>query len=128
MDAVSNQAKILIVDDDAGVRNFLEMFFKLKGYNNISAVEKGFEAVEIVRNQDIRLVILDVMLADINGMDVLRQIKEIKEAITVIMITGYPDEEKAKEAMSQGAYDYIVKPFDLDYLELSVLSRIALAE
>ena len=67
------------------------------------------------------------MLPDLNGVEVLRQVKEAKPDVSVIMITGYPDEEKARELLKQGAYDYIVKPFDLNYLELSVLSKIALA-
>ena len=125
MDNSSEGAKILIVDDDPEVKNFLGMFLRLKGYPPARAVEKGLEALEIIRKEDIKLVLLDIMLPDLSGLEVLRRMKAIKENISVIMITGYPDEGRAEEAMKNGAYDYIVKPFDLNYLELSVLSKIA---
>ncbi len=123
----SLDTKILIVDDDPNVRDFLKLFLKFKGYRDVCSADSGREALGLVNGQDIKLVLLDIMLPDLNGLEVLRQIKEAKPEVSVIMITGYPDEKKAKEMLKQGAYDYIVKPFDLNYLELSVLSKIALA-
>lgn len=61
-----------------------------------------------------------------DGIDVLRRIKQLSNNTAVIMMTGFPDEEKAKQMIKDGAYDYIIKPFDLDYLELSVLTKIVL--
>ena len=123
----SLDTKILIVDDDPNVRDFLKLFLKFKGYRDVRTADKGQDALEAVKKEDLRLVLLDIMLPDLNGVEVLRQVKEAKPDVSVIMITGYPDEEKARELLKQGAYDYIVKPFDLNYLELSVLSKIALA-
>lgn len=123
----SLDTKILIVDDDPNVRDFLKLFLKFKGYRDVRSADNGREALGIVKDQGVQLVIMDIMLPDLNGVEVLRQVKETKPEVSVIMITGYPDEEKAKEMLKQGAYDYIVKPFDLNYLELSVLSKIALA-
>lgn len=117
--------KILIVDDDKSVREFLKLFLHTKGFQYVEMVETGKAALQaIAQDQDIKLVLLDVMLPDINGMELLRQIKAIVKDIGVIMITGYPDEQKAKEALKQGAYDYIIKPFDLAYLELSLVTKI----
>lgn len=123
----SLDTKILIVDDDPNVRDFLKLFLKFKGYRDVCSADSGLEALGIVKDQGVQLVIMDIMLPDLNGAEVLRQVKEIKPEVSVIMVTGYPDEKKAKEMLKQGAYDYIVKPFDLNYLELSVLSKIALA-
>jgi len=123
----SLDTRILIVDDDPNVRDFLKLFLKFKGYRDVRSADKGQDALGIVKSDDIRLVLLDIMLPDLNGVEVLRRLKEASPDVSVIMITGYPDEEKAKELLKQGAYDYIVKPFDLNYLELSVLSKIALA-
>ena len=123
----SLDTRILIVDDDPNVRDFLKLFLKFKGYRDVRTADKGQDALEAVKKEDLRLVLLDIMLPDLNGVEVLRQVKETNPDVSVIMITGYPDEEKARELLKQGAYDYIVKPFDLNYLELSVLSKIALA-
>lgn len=123
----SLDARILIVDDDPNVRDFLKLFLKFKGYRDVLTADKGQDALEAVSKEEIALVLLDIMLPDVNGMEVLRRIKESRPGLPIIMITGYPDEEKAGELLKQGAYDYIVKPFDLNYLELSVLSKIALA-
>jgi two-component system response regulator AtoC len=122
---LSKETNILIVDDDKGVRDFLTRFFKGKGYERISCVATGGEALEkIKKEKDIKLLLLDVRLPDINGIEVLRKIVEINKDTEIIMITGFPDEAIAKQAMELGAYDYIVKPFDLAYLELCVFTKI----
>lgn len=116
--------KILIVDDDKSVRGFLELFLKTKGHTNVITAENGEDAVKMVEKEDIKLILLDVMLPGINGIEVLRKVKSINKDINVIMITGYPDESKAKEAVKEGVYDYIIKPFDLFYLELILLTKL----
>jgi len=118
--------KILIVDDDKSVRDFLQLFLKKKGYDQIVLVEKGQDAFSFVEKEDIKLVLLDIKLPDMDGLEVLRRIKQIKKDTGVIMITGFPEQQKAKQAIQEGAYDFIVKPFDLKYLELSVLTKILL--
>jgi DNA-binding NtrC family response regulator len=116
--------KILIVDDDVSVNDFLVRFFKLKGYTWIESVDRGKKALEIIEKEEVKLVLLDIKLPDIDGIEVLRKIKQIRKDIAVIMITGFPEEATAKEALKLGAYDYIMKPFDLAYLELCVLTKI----
>ncbi len=119
-------SRILIVDDDKSVRDFLGRFLSMKGYEHVQSAETGQEAVEIVQKGDFKLVLLDIKLPDMDGIDVLRRIKQLSNNTAVIMITGFPEEEKAKQMIKEGAYDYIIKPFDLDYLELSVLTKIIL--
>ncbi len=122
------ESKVLIVDDDKNVRDFLERFLKQKGYLSVQSVESGKEAIDIIGEQDIKLVLLDIKLPGINGIEVLRKIKEIKQDTIVIMITGFPEEATAKEALKLGAYDYIIKPFDLAYLELCLFTKIVVKE
>ena len=119
-------SRILIIDDEKSVRDFLELFFKKKGYSNISSVNNGKDGIAAVEKEDIRLALVDVRMPDMNGLDVLKKIKELKPDTGVIMITGYPEESVAKQAIEKGAFDYIIKPFDLAYLELSVLTKIIL--
>ena len=121
---INASSKILVVDDDKTVRGFLELFLKTKGFANVVSAENGEDAIKIVEKENIKLILLDVMLPGMNGVEVLRKIKAINKDISVIMITGYPDEEKAKEAIREGVYDYIIKPFDLFYLELILLTKL----
>jgi len=117
---------ILIVDDDKTVRDFLERYLVQKGFAQVISVGSGEEAIKKMETADIKLVFLDVKMPGMNGIDVLRRIKKIKKETGVIMITGYPEEEVTKEAIKEGAYDYIIKPFDLAYLELSLLSKMVM--
>jgi DNA-binding NtrC family response regulator len=118
-------SKVLIVDDDNSVRGFLEKFLKQKGYTWVKAVETAQEALDIVTKEDIKLVLLDIKLPKMSGIEILGKIKQIKKDVEVIMITGFPDEDTAKDALKLGAYDYIMKPFDLAYLEMCVFTKIA---
>lgn len=122
----SKESKILIVDDDKNVTIFLEMFLKQKGYAQIQIVTTGEEALKAIQEDNIKLVLLDIRLPDIDGVEVLRKLKAFNQDISVIMITAFPDEKIAKEALAEGACDYILKPFDLAYLESSVHSKITL--
>ena len=123
---VANNQGILIVDDDNTVRDFLRRYLRQKGFIRLFSVGSGEEAIELLKKEDIKLVFLDVKMPGLNGIDVLRRIKKIAKETGVIMITGYPEEDIVKEAIKEGAYDYIIKPFDLEYLELSLLSKIAM--
>ncbi len=123
---INKDDKILIVDDDKTVRDFLQRYLVQKGFTQVFSVGSGEEAISIAPAQDIKLAFLDVKMPGLNGIDVLRALKKIKKDIGVIMITGFPEEEVTKEAIKEGAYDYIIKPFDLAYLELSLLSKMVL--
>jgi len=122
--AHNQESKILIVDDDKNVTFFLEKFLKQKGYAQIQIVTTGEEALKVIQEDNIKLVLLDIRLPDIDGVEVLRKIKRINKDISVIMITAFPDEKIAKDAIAEGACDYIIKPFDLAYLKASVDNKI----
>jgi two-component system, NtrC family, response regulator AtoC len=115
--------KILIVDDEAFIRENLERILAEDGYRPLST-ENGEEAVRLVSDEDIDLVLLDLNLGAKSGLDVLRALKEVDQDVLVIIITGYGTVESAVEALKLGAYDYIKKPFKADAIHLIV--RLAL--
>lgn len=111
--------KILIIDDEQPIRETLEMFLREKGYEVLTAEdgEKGLEAVQQERPD---IVILDIRLPGMDGLEVLQRMKREVKDVSVIMITGYHDMESAIQAMKLGAYDYIHKPIDVDELEVTI--------
>ncbi|MEE4255101.1 MAG: sigma-54 dependent transcriptional regulator [Desulfuromusa sp.] len=111
--------KILIVDDEAFIRENLERIISEDGYRPIST-ESPDEAIRIVAEEDISLVLLDLNLGSSSGLDVLRTMREVDPEILVIIITGYGTVESAVEALKIGAYDYIKKPFKADAIHLIV--------
>lgn len=111
--------QILVVDDEEYTRNVIKIILDGEGYDSIFS-DSGRKAIELVRNNDVSLVLLDLKLPDIHGLDVLSRIKEINPDLTVIIITGYADVESAVEAMKKGAYDYLKKPVKADALKLVI--------
>lgn len=111
--------KILIVDDDINITEYLKE--ALKNEYSVKVVHFGKEAVNAVNeDNDISIVLLDLRLPDIDGLNVLKQIKEIEEKTTVIMITADKDVRKAIEAIKSGAFDYIIKPFNLEEIRMLI--------
>jgi len=111
--------KILIVDDEAFIRENLERILAEDGYRPLST-ESPDDAIRIVAEEEISLVLLDLNLGSHSGLDVLRAMKEVDPEILVIIITGYGTVESAVEALKIGAYDYIKKPFKADAIHLIV--------
>ncbi len=111
--------KILIVDDEAFIRENLERIIAEENYRPIST-ESPEEALRIVTDEEISLVLLDLNLGSDSGLDVLRAMREVDPEILVIIITGYGTVESAVEALKIGAYDYIKKPFKADAIRLIV--------
>jgi len=119
-------SKILVCDDDKAVSNFLKRFLKKEGYVWVDTALSGEEALEKIAKDKHQLLLLDIKLPGIGGLEVLKRVKEIDNNIAVIMITGFADAENADQAKKMGAYDYIVKPFDLAYLKLVLLTKMVL--
>lgn len=105
--------KILVVDDEEGMRDFLELMLNRKGYNTVIA-SNGVEAVELLRSERFDIVIADIKMAPLSGIDVLKEARRLYPEIIVIMISAYATPDTAVEAMREGAYDYLPKPFDID--------------
>jgi DNA-binding NtrC family response regulator len=114
---------ILVVDDDEVMRQTLSDVLKKKGYA-VSTMDTGGGALSSVKEQLFDLILLDIRLPDMDGLDVLKGIKEIESDLMVIVMTAYSDVHTAVMAMKAGAYDYIDKPFELE--ELRILIQKAL--
>jgi len=112
-------ARILVVDDERSLREFLEIFFRREGYGVVTAASVD-EALVALGADDFDVVISDVQMAGASGLELLRTVKENAPDCVVIMITAFATTETAIEAMKQGAYDYITKPFKVDELRLVV--------
>jgi len=106
---------ILIVDDEESLRHSLTM--ALEGKYNVITAKNGKESLSFVRKEAIDLVLLDIRLPEIDGIEVLERIKGIDETIVIIMITAVLTINTAVAAMKKGAYDYITKPFNIDELQ-----------
>jgi len=109
--------RVLIVDDEELIRISLQKAATEEGYE-VFLAGNGKEGLSFVDKVDLDLVLLDLRLPDINGIEVLKKIKEIDEDLLVIIITGYASVESAVEAIKIGAYDYIKKPFKADSIKL----------
>ncbi|MFW6081676.1 MAG: sigma-54-dependent transcriptional regulator [Desulfosalsimonas sp.] len=103
--------KILIIDDDEGLVHFLTRFFQRKGYEATSC-SGGREAIEKTRAETFDLILLDYKMPDLNGLDILGEIKKTEIKTPVIIMTAYGTTNLAIEAMKAGAYDYLLKPFE----------------
>jgi len=110
---------ILVVDDDEVMRDTLSDVLKKRGYE-VSLATSGSGALSAIKKTIIDLVLLDMKLPDIDGLEVLRRIKEFDTEILVIMMTAYSDVQTAVSAMKSGAYHYINKPFELEELRLLI--------
>ena len=122
--------KIMIVDDDQFIRNSLINLFTSKGYDVVSC-EDGKSALERVEIEFPDLMLLDIKLGDMNGIDVLKTIKSRNTELPIVMITAYTDVNTVVSAMKAGAYDYLEKPLDLDKIDIvieRVLERIQLSK
>jgi len=110
---------ILIVDDDEVMQETLSDVLRKRGYE-IFTVGSGNGALPMIEKNVIDLILLDMRLPDIDGLEVLKKIKEFDTEILVIMMTAYSDVQTAVSAMKSGAYDYINKPFELEELKLLI--------
>ena len=109
-------AKVLVVDDEPAAVELLVEFLSTKGYEVLTATS-GEEALRRVKEDRPHLVLLDVQMPKMNGLEVLRRIREIDPEMGVIMATGVNEEDVGRKALELGAFDYIVKPLDMKYLE-----------
>ena len=106
---------ILVVDDKDSMRNMLTETLMEEGYRVDSAPD-GNRAIELVENKSYDLVLTDMRMPDISGLEVLSKVKDVDSDTSVIVMTAYGTVETAVEAMKKGAFDFITKPFDTDHL------------
>lgn len=116
--------RILVVDDEAPVREVLAEYFATEGYA-VESAGSGLEALTAIRGGRTDLVLLDVRMPGLDGVQVLRRIRELNEHVPIIMVTANEDVGLAKETLKLGAFDYVAKPFDFDYLDRAVAAGLA---
>src|SRR5512139_3819355 len=117
-------ARILIVDDERSMREFLEIMLCKDGYV-VQCAEDGRLALELFQRDPFDLVITDIRMKPVDGLEVLRRCKAIAPQTVVIIISAYASTETAVAAMKEGAYDYLPKPFKIE--EMRAVIRNALA-
>jgi DNA-binding response OmpR family regulator len=115
--------KILVVDDEIAIRNLLKEFLTRKGYDVYTASD-GRAAIAEVKKIRPHLILLDIMMPGMGGIDTLKEIRRIDPKVGVIMVTAISDQHLGKRAIELGAFDYITKPLDFDYLETAVMVKI----
>ncbi len=115
--------QILVVDDDAAHRQMLEAVLGAEGYE-VAAAADGLEAVKAVEDKFYDLVLMDIRMNRMGGIEALKRIKEISPGIPVVIMTAYAAVNTAVDALKSGAYDYLTKPLDID--ELKILVKKAL--
>jgi DNA-binding response OmpR family regulator len=114
---------MVIVDDEQEVLDELAEVFGEYGYE-IDTATGGEEALRKVKEKRPHVMLLDIRMPGMDGIEVLRRAREADPSLGVIMVTAVMEENLAKEAMTLGAFDYITKPIDLDYLRTSVVIKI----
>ena len=125
MNALSSDevTRIMVTDDEQHIRDGCERILKRVGYEVLKA-STGSEALDILSREHIPIILLDLKMPGMDGMEVLKRIRQLDESLLVIVITGFATVETAIEAMKLGAYDFIPKPFEPDQLRI-VVNRAA---
>ncbi len=108
-----NQTSVLIADDDANFRNTLSKILEKKGYAATTA-ESGMHAIELVKEKSFDVILMDIKMPVMNGVEAYRNIKQIRPDVVVIFMTAFSVEDLIKEAIRNGAYAVIKKPFDIE--------------
>lgn len=117
--AEKEKPQVLVVDDDPGHLSMLQTLLSGWGYTILTS-EDGSDAVQKVRQGPVDLVLMDVRMAEMDGLQALQRIKDYNPAIPVLIMTAYSSVQNAVQALKSGAYDYLTKPLDFEVLELTM--------
>lgn len=117
------KAKILVVDDEESIREFLEIMLKKEGYE-VTLAEDGLKAKELVLKKSFDMIISDLQMPNMTGIELLKFIRQNYPEIVFMMITAFGTTETAVEAMKMGAYDYLTKPFKIDEVRINIANAL----
>ncbi len=120
---INNESHILVVDDEISMRELLEFMLEREGYR-VTCAKNGKEAISLLEKETFDLLLCDIRLGDITGLNVLEFSKTKNPETVVIMISAYASTEIAVEAMNSGAYDYVPKPFDTEELRQTIAKAL----
>jgi two-component system, NtrC family, response regulator HydG len=124
--ANTEEAAILVVDDEVSLRNTFRIFLQRAGYKTVMAVGSFAEAVKAVSSQMFDLIICDIVLESHSGIDLLRRFRQLGVNCPVVIITGFPQVDTASEAVRLGAFDYLAKPVEKE--ALLKIARLAIQQ
>jgi len=119
---MERKGNILVVDDDPSIRKVLAAILEEKGYN-VEAVDTGGKAIRKSKTKLYNLALIDIRLPDMEGIELLTQMRRTVPEMIKVIITGYPSLQNAVEALNKGADAYIIKPLDIDHA-LSVIENL----
>ena len=119
MQSTSDPLTVLVVDDEKGIRDGSKRIIGRMGCNVLTA-ENGEEVLDLIGRTDVAIVLLDLKMPGIDGLEVLQRVQAMDRGILVIVITGFATIETAIQAMKRGAYDFIPKPYEPDQLRIVV--------
>ena len=118
-----NQENILVIDDEASIRSSLQGILEDEGYK-VKTAESGEDGLALLKSQNFDIILLDIWLLEMSGIDVLKQIKSSEENPQVIMISGHGTIETAVKATKLGAFDFLEKPLSLEKVVLTVQNAV----
>ena len=116
-------ANILVVDDEEGIRKSLGAYLKMEGYT-VDTAANGAEAIEKLKSSKFNIILLDINMPVMDGLETVQKVKAIDFSIQVIMMTAFSTFDKTRKSLEYGASDYILKPFD-NLAEILKLVRIS---
>jgi two-component system response regulator (stage 0 sporulation protein F) len=123
---MTDSGRLLIVDDEAPVLEVLSEYFGGQGYA-VEMASSGKEALEAVRRRRPDVVLLDIRMPGMDGVELLRRLRDLDAGLAVIMVTANEDVALARETLKIGAFDYVAKPFDFKYLDQAVAAGMMVA-
>jgi DNA-binding NtrC family response regulator len=124
---MANLKKVLILDDEQDILNTLQRYFNRKAKVEIVTYTNPIQAVEAIKHSDFDLLLTDIMMPEMNGVEVLKTVKEVKPNLPVIMMTAYSTIDRILECEKLGADDYVTKPFiSLKDVESKVLDFLSI--
>src|SRR5262245_39636473 len=119
---MGERSKVLVVEDDERIRSLFEDTLATLGYQ-VTTASTGGQAIALIQGQLFDTVLCDIRMPEMDGLEILREIKRHDPSVEVVMVTGYPAVNTAVEALKLGAYDYLAKPVRLDELQ-HVMARL----
>lgn len=117
------KSRILVVDDEESIREFLDIMLRKEGYE-VTLAEDGARALDILKKKSFDMIISDLQMPNVTGLELLKQVRDSYPDMTFMIITAFGTTESAVEAMKLGAYDYITKPFKIDEVRINIANAL----
>ncbi len=111
--------RVLVVDDEENIREVLSNYLESMNYD-VQTAEDGQDALNKYRKGEFDLIISDLLMPNVDGLELLKRVRDMDKDVIFLMITGYPSIETAVDAIKKGAYDYITKPFHMEDVKLRI--------